>query len=151
MAEGAAAAAIVGTGFSIFSQIEEAKAQEEAALAQATAKEAQAVELLRRNEFNIDQLQREATRFKARQLGAVVASGATIDSSVSLLQLEQTNRDLFREISAQREEALFKARALRAGADIDTRLAGDIREAGNLRAIGTAIGGAGRLAGSGIF
>jgi len=147
MAEGAAVASIVGTGFSVFGQLKQAKAQKEAAEAQGRAKQAQAFELLRRSEFNIDQLQEEAERFKAKQRTAFAASGVDVGSGVSLVQLEQLNRDLVEEVQVQREEALFKARALEAGADVDTRLAGDIERAGNLSAFGTTLAGAGSVLG----
>jgi len=62
-----------------------------------------------------------------------------------LLQLEQTNRDLIEEIESQREEAEFKATILRSGANVDTRLAGDINRAGNFNAIGTGLAGLGNI------
>jgi len=141
MATGAAVAAVVGTGFSIFGQLKQAKAQKEAALAQADAKRAQAFELLERVEFNIDQLEEETEKFKGRQRAAFAASGVDVGSGVSLVQMEQVNRDLIEEIQAQREEARFKAAALEAGADVDTRLGGDISQAGRLGAIGTGLKG----------
>ncbi len=141
MATGAIAATAVSTGFGIMGQIEQSKAQEKAAIEQASAKRAQAQEMLRRNEFNIDQLEQETAQFKARQTAAFAASGVDISSGSSLVKLEQLNRDLIEETQAQQEEARFKAAALEAGADVDTRLGSDIRKAGELGAIATGFRG----------
>lgn len=141
MATGAAIATGVGVGLSAFGQIEQARAQKKAAQAQADAKRLQAFEVLRRSEFNIDQLEEEARRFRGQQTTAFAKAGVDVGSGASLVQLEQLNRDLVDEIESQREEARFKAQALFEGADIDTRLSGDLQTAGQIRAVGTTLQG----------
>lgn len=147
MAEGAVAALAVGTAFDVFGSINEAKAQEDAAKADANAKRLQAQELLRRSEFNIDQLEAETERFRSSQVGAAAAGGIDVGSGATLIQLEQLNRDLQEEVAAQREEAEFRAAALNAGADVSLSLAGDIRRAGRLGAVASGLQGIGRIAG----
>ena len=80
-------------------------------------------------------------------VAAFAKAGVDVGSGVSLLQLEQVNQDLVEEISVQRQEAAFKAKALQAGADLDTRLAGDVRRAGDIRSIATGLTGIGSAAG----
>ena len=141
MAEAAAIAAVAGVGINILGQNAQAKAQERAALAQAEAKRLQAFEVLRRSEFNIDELEAEAKRFRGQQTAAFAKSGVDVGSGASLVQLEQLNRDLVEQVAVQREEADFKAKQLFAGADIDTKLSGDIRTAATFNMIGSGLQG----------
>lgn len=145
MASGAAIGVLaVGTGLSLYGEYKQAQAQADAVRAQADAKRAQAFEILGRAEVNIERLRREAEVFKARQTGAVVRGGAEIRGQ-TLIQLEQTNSDVLEAIADQRREADFKAEQLFRGADIDTRLAGDIGAASRLSLLGGTLGGAGRV------
>lgn len=146
MAVGAAVAAIAGTAFTLHNQSKQAKAQERQLKQTAEAKEKQAFELLRRAEFNIDQLQRETEKFKARQQGSLIRGGLAGGSQLSLILLEQTNSEMLDSAQAQREEAKFKATTLLSGADIDTRLAGDVAGALPFAQGATLLQGAGAVA-----
>jgi len=152
MAAGAIVAGVAiaaGTAISIYGKQKEGKAQEEAIRAGAEAKRQQAFEILGRSETNIVRLREEAEIFKARQTGQVVRGGAAIRGN-TLIQLEQTNRDVLNSIADQRREAAFKADQLRRGADIDFQLAGDLRSSRRLSLIGGIIGGAGKAASAGF-
>ena len=143
MATGAAVAVVGGTALKIAADRKAAKAKARAARAEAGAKRAQAFELLERFEINADALRQEGEQFKATQIAIAAGTGLAEKSLLTLM--EDTNRKITREISNQRREAEFKADQVIAGADIDTKLAGDIKSASRLQTIGTFLQGASRL------
>ena len=135
----ATGAVVAGAGLSIYSQIKSGQAQKEAAENQSALKRAQAQELLKRTEFNIDVLQEKAKVFRQAQVGAFAKSGVSIDSGVSLVQLEQLNADLADEVEIRRDEARFKADALFSDSLSDISLGEDLQTASFLGALGTGL------------
>lgn len=139
----AAAAGLVGTGLGVYADYQKSKAQQRAVEEGADAKRQQAYELLSRSDVNIQRLKREAEVFKATQVGQVARSGAALRGN-TLIQMEQLNSDLLETIADQRREAAFKAEQLMRGADIDTRLASDIRQDRSLSLFAGILGTAGK-------
>lgn len=147
MATGAAiAVAVASTGVQMYSARKAAKAQERTMRAKAEAKRIQAEELLKRNEYNIEQLELEAEEFSGAQIARMAKSGVGLGVGVSLTALEQTQERLTRAVNISRREAEFKASQLRAGADIDTRLGSDIRSASRRERAGIFLSGAAKTA-----
>lgn len=137
MATGAAVAVVAGAAIQMYGQYKSSRARERAARAQADAKKQQAFEILDRFEVNAGLLRRKGEQFKSQQILATVASGVEISDTTTLVALEDTNSKITEQIAFERREAQFKAKQLFAGADIDTRLAGDIRKALPLQQTGT--------------
>ncbi len=148
MAAGAAAIAVTvaSTAVQMHSARKAAKAQERAMRAQAEAKRIQAEELLKRSEFNIEELELEAEQFAGAQIAELGKSGVGLGVGVSLVALEQTQERLTKAVNISRREAEFKAEQLRAGADIDTRLSSDIRSASRRERTGIFLGGVAKTA-----
>tara|TARA_R100001530_G_scaffold135677_1_gene113510 strand:+ start:974 stop:1435 length:462 start_codon:yes stop_codon:yes gene_type:complete len=124
-----------------------AKAQERAMRAKAEAKRIQSEELLKRSEFNIEQLEMEAEEFQGEQISRIAKSGIGGGVGLSLSLLEQTQDRLIRAVNISRREAEYKAEQLRAGADIDTRLSSDIRSTSRRERVGIFLGGAAKASG----
>lgn len=141
MATGAAAAAIVGTGVSIFGQLKAAKDQKRAARSAAEARRVQADEILARSEINIQELKRQAQGFKARQSAAFASSGVDIGSGAPLVAMENTNRVVMSAVENRRKEAAFRAESILRGAALSDQQAEDISKAGKLQAFGTGLSG----------
>lgn len=141
MAAGAAAAAIVGTGVQMIGQRKQAKAQKKAAETQAAAKRTQAEEVLKRSKINIERTKGQAEDVRSKQLSAFVAGGVDISSVATVQQNLALQEDLLENIMDQEREANFVAMQLEKGADIDTRLAGDIDKSSKLSMIGQGISG----------
>jgi len=150
MATGAAAAGIgivvAGTAAQMIAARKAAKAEERALRAKADAKRIQATELLKRSEFNIKELELEAEEFKAAQTTSFAKAGVALGTGVSLSALEDTQARLTKAVNQSRKEAQFKAGQLRAGADIDSRLASDSRSVSRRERAGIFLGGAGKIA-----
>ena len=143
--EGAAAAAIVGTAISVSAKRKAAKAEARAASERAEAKRKQAYELLDRFEINKQVLQREGKQIKSRQTAAFTKGGIDVGTGTPLHVMEDTNLKIDREIINQKREAEWKADALMRGADIDLRLAGDIKKASDLETMGSFLNTGARL------
>ena len=141
MATGAAVAAVVGTGVTIYGQQKEAKAKARAAKKNAELKRLQALELLDRFEINSQALMAEGELLKDRQKVDLASRGIDIGSGSALSVIEETNALVARQLILDRKEAEFKAQQLRSGADMDVELAGDIRSAANIRSVGTFLSG----------
>lgn len=146
MAYGAAAVAVVATTASIIGAKKAAKAQERAANLKAAHKRVQAAELMKRSEFNIEQLRKDAKDFQSSQQLAFAKGGIALGTGASLEAMQDTTDRLFDEIDIQRREAKFKFDQLMAGADIDTQLGGDIRSVGRTQRVGIFLQGASQVA-----
>ena len=147
-----AAVAIVGAGVQMYGQRKAAKAQEEAAAAQAAAKRLQAQDMLERFAINTSILERQCEMFKQNQLAAFASGGVDIGTGTPLVAMEQTNSAIQQQIAVDKMEVDSKVSALRAGADVDERLGGDIRKASQFQQVGTFLTGmsiAARNAGGG--
>jgi len=147
MATGAAIGiTAAATGFQIIEAKKASKAQERAANLKAAHKRVQAAELMKRSEFNIGQLKKDAKDFQSQQQLAFAKGGIALGTGASLEAMQDTTDRLFDEIDIQRREAKFKFDQLMAGADIDTQLGGDIASAGRTQRVGIFLQGASRVA-----
>ena len=149
MATGSGAAiaiTVAATAVQMHSARKAAKAQERAMKAQAEAKRVQAEELLKRSEFNIEELELDAEQFAGSQIARLGKSGVGLGVGISLVALEQTQERLTKAVNISRRESEFKAEQLRAGADIDTRLSSDIRSSSRIERAGIFLGGASQVA-----
>lgn len=135
------AAAVVGSLLSAKSQMDAADAQAGAAKAQARAKREQAVELLKRARINAERTREQGATLVKGQQASFAAGGVSITSGSTLAVMNDTINKVERNIEDQLQEANFKASMLQKGADVDTSLAGDIRKAGTIGAIGSLISG----------
>lgn len=136
-----AAAYAASTVFSIASQRKASKAQAAAAVADAQAKREQAFELLDRVEVNIEDIKEKGLKLMGAQTGAFIKGGVVSTEGTPLDVLDESFSKIQREEMIQRREAEFKAEQLFAGADIDTRLSGDIVSAGKMQQAATLLGG----------
>jgi len=137
----AAGIALVGTGLQIYGQREASKATERANLEIAESKRLQAFELLDRFETNADALRTRGKRFQDIQASQYAKGGVDIGQGSPLVAQAETLSLVDRQISLERKEAQSKADALMRGADIDTRLAGDVAATRDLQTAGLFMGG----------
>jgi len=147
MAEGAAAAAVVGTIVQLSAKSKEAKAQARAARSNAESKRLAALELLDRFELNTQALIVEGERLKAQQKTDFAGKGIDIGTGSALDVVEETNSLVAQQIILDKKEADFKAGQLLRGAEADVRLAGDIKKGARLEKLGIFLSGAGQVAG----
>lgn len=112
MAEGAAAAAIVGTGIQIYGSAQEAKEKKRVLMAQQQSRNEQAMELMDRYEINAKSLEKDFEKYKAGIEGAVVKSGWAMSGS-PLLAMEQAVKDFHEQQYMNRREAYFSAEQMR--------------------------------------
>lgn len=119
-------AAGIGAGLQVYGQVKGASDRAEAAQAEAVLKNQQADELLSRELINEDVMRRQAgfEELHTTQLGQVLAIHGNLKEG-----LRNSRRD-----------AEFKARMLRSGADIDTKLASDLVSSSYIGAGGTLLG-----------
>lgn len=146
MATGAAAAAVAGTVITIEGQRREARAQASAARQNAKAKRLQALELLDRFDINSQALVLEGELVKGKQKISFASKGIDIGSGSALSTIEETNAIVAKQLILDKKEADFKVEQLRAGADADLTLAGDIKSSQRLRSLGTLFSGVGQTA-----
>jgi hypothetical protein len=144
MAYGAAAVAVIGTGFQIYANNKEAKAKSAAARASADAANKQAIDLLERYRINAEFLKVEGRAFIGDQIAASAELGR---GDAPLLLLEETNMKVQKQLDIEEMEAESKAAAIRSGAQVDLQLAGDIRRANRTRNVGTFLSGVSSIAG----
>jgi hypothetical protein len=140
-----AALAVAGTALQMYGQYQQGQAQADAYAAQAAAKRIQAFDLLDRAEYNIQQTKFEGEAFSDKQLSTFIKSGVEVSGS-ALLALEETAYKISQNVINQRKEADAKAKALFRGADIDTQLSGDVRQATTISMLGTGAVGAYNIA-----
>ena len=134
------------TAYQIYSDRKRAKAEEAAARERGEAKRVQAFELLERFELNAEALRKRGSAFQQEQMAAFAAGGVDVTKGTPLLAMQATKLKVDQQLMIERKEAESKANALFAGADIDTRLAGDIRAAERRGRIGTFLSGAAGVA-----
>lgn len=126
------------------------KAQARAARAQAAAKREQADEMLTRAKFNAAVMREQGRGLQQQQIAAYAKSGVALSSGSTLATLQDTASNVNLGIQQMLDEADFKANQLRMGADIDTRLASDIRSAGKFQTVGTLLSGGASVAGTAL-
>lgn len=118
-----------------------AKAQAAAARAAAAAKQEQAVELLKRAKNNSLLQAEEGKVLQSNQIASYVKSGVSLDSGSTLAMMQNTASVVHSGIQKMLDDADFEANQLRKGADVDNRLAADIRSAGKFQVAGTLLSG----------
>lgn len=132
---------IGGTILGAIGQMKSAKAQAAAARAQAAAKREQADEMLKRAKFNAIVMREQGRTLQAEQIGAFAKSGVALSSGSTLATLQNTVSTVSLSVQQMLDEADFKANQLKMGADVDTRLASDIRSASSWAVGGTLLSG----------
>lgn len=132
---------IGGTILGAIGQRKSAKAQAAAAKAQAAAKREQADEVLKRAKFNAIVMREQGRGLQAQQVASYAKSGVALTSSSTLATLQDTVSTVSLSVQQMLDEADFKANQLRMGADVDTRLASDIKSASNWQVAGTLLSG----------
>lgn len=131
----------VGTLVNAVGQISGANAQADAARKQAVLKNQQADELLSREAINEQILHDEA---KSEMLsGAHEAGGGSEGGGIG--QALTIVKTLNQTIANNQRDAEFKAKMLRAGAEMDQTLASDYQVGGILKSGGTLLSGAGDI------
>lgn len=138
-----AAAAVAGTGMSIYGQISGAQAQAEAAKRNAELKNQQANELLAREAINEAAIRKVAGITATRYSSAAAATGFEGGGVGGQVEIFMNAQDA---ITNSQREAFFKASMLRQGAEIEASLASDavtaawITGAGSLLTTGAQVG-----------
>jgi uncharacterized protein HemX len=131
--------AVAGLGVSVYGQIKAAQDEAQARREKAANEEAQAVELMSREDVNesrmMDQERQQELNFGSRA-AAAGGEGTTLGGMLEL------HRQSEQAISFARRDAEFKAKMIRAGAQIDTNLASDAITAGTIGAAGSLLTGA---------
>lgn len=143
----AVGAAIVGAGISTYGAIKSASDQADLDNARARIADQQAEEIQQRELANESLRDQQAYRQKLQFASSYAASGKAGVGIGSQLQI-QSQSDLQSMMSNR--EAKFQAFMLHQQAGIDTTMANDVIEAGNLNAAGAAVSGLGAAARGGM-
>lgn len=142
MAAVAAGAAVVGAGVAIYGEIESGQAKANAAKLDAQLKNQQADELMSR-EANNEQLIQQQSERDQKDYGAAFAGSGREGGGIGGIMTIQKNTAI--TIANSQRDAEFKAKMLRAGANIATNLASDEVNASYITGAGTIITGAAKL------
>jgi hypothetical protein len=129
-----AAIAVAGIAIDVIGRVNEADDQADAAARTAAIKDAQARELLERNAIN-EKILRERAEFQEH--GYIAAVADTGFGGGGLGGVMKIRRDLAMTLENNRRDAEFRARMLRAGADVDMQLASDAVSASYISGAGT--------------
>lgn len=119
-----------------------ANAEANAAEKDAQFKLGQADEIERRAKLKTGQMEVEGEKIKGSQVAGYGASGFDLSGS-PLLVLEETAHNVSTEIAQMNQDSAWKAKQLRAGAEVSMDLASDKRTAGYIGAGGSILGLAG--------
>lgn len=117
-------------------------AQADAAERNAALKNAQADELLAREEINQELMREQAFQAEQNFGSAFAMTGKEGGGIGGMLTIHS---QLERNLRLSRREAEYKAKILRAGGEIDQQLGSDLQTAGWITGAGTLIGGATNL------
>jgi hypothetical protein len=145
-----AAVSAAGSLLAAKGQADAASAQSAAAKRIARAKRRQAAELLERAEINVERMREGGVRLVKEQQAAFASGGVALGSGSTLAVMNDAINKTEQGIQDMMADARSKAASLKAGADVDTRLAGQIQEASKFQVAGTLLSGAvstGRAAG----
>lgn len=126
----------LGTGANVYGNVKAAGAQASAAEKNAALKNAQADELISRQAIN-ERILRERSEENAASYAGAAGLG---ESGGGIGGVMKIKADLEETILNSRREADFKAKMLRAGAEIDTQLSSDITDAAWITGAGTVLG-----------
>lgn len=143
----AIAGSLVGSGISAAGQVAAGKARSRAAREEAEARFAQADEVLRRADINVQRAQRQASELEGRQIGAFARGGVALAGS-ALMFIEETQARAREDIAEIRISARKNAENIVLGGKALEAQAGSIQSAANLGAFGTVFGGVAGAAGS---
>jgi len=126
----------VASAIQIYGQVKTGVSQAKAANASAELKNMQADELLARQAIN-EEVMRNAYERTSREVGAVQLSrGFDVSGAGATAEMLLDFRS---NLTNSRREADFKARMLRAGAEIDQNLASDVRTGTIIAGFSTAV------------
>lgn len=134
------AAAVIlaaGTAISVYGQMQQAKAQSDAANKDASAKQAMAQEVLDRQQFNKETLTRQGDIMVGNQASQYAAGNVDVGSGSPLAAMENTLAATRRKIHIDDQEANFRAQQYLIGATSEQEFASQSQQAGNIRAGGT--------------
>lgn len=134
------ALAIGSTALSIYGQNEQRKENAKAARRKAAIQRMQAKETLRRFEVEKTIIELQSENFKATQAAISAAQGGR--STGSYIQMEQTAKNVSREIYNLSREAEFRADQILRGADFTEQVAEDQENASFINMFSTALSGA---------
>jgi hypothetical protein len=137
------AVAGAGIGMSVAGQLNAASSQSDVEKEKAAAAAAQAQEVAQREAFNDVQAQDQTFKSKLDFASSFASSGKQGAGIGSQLEIQRQS-DL--AIKVADEQASFQESMLRQGGSLDTELAGQYQEAGDLNAAGTILAGAGKMA-----
>lgn len=138
-------AAAAGAAVSAYSQYQSARAQADAQQNQAQLDRARSLEVIERNRINNDLLERSSRQVQGTQLAQAAASGFSLDLGIMQI-LEETARLSEEEQLRNLRVAKWEATMINSGAEARERGADQLRTAGTISAIGTALAGAADIA-----
>jgi len=140
-------AATIGSSLlSAASSIDGANAQAEAAKAQARAQRAQADMLIKRALINKERMRNSGVGMQKEQVAAFAASGVDLSSGSLLQVLNDTQNKIDQSVDDMMADANYEAAAIRTGAKIMDKQAGQIRQAGQIQAFGSLLSAGGNIA-----
>lgn len=135
-------AMVAGTAVQMYGQYKQSRNQAEAEERQAAIRRMQSQEMLARQVLN-EQVLRDA---EIQEEGKAVAlAGESGTGNLGLGSIMRLRHNLSRTIEFSRREASFKAKMLELGADVDTKLASDMRSAGDIGMAGTLLTGVAKV------
>lgn len=137
--------AVAGTALSVYGQLKAANAEQEAAQREADNRRLQAEEVLRRGKEKEITLTHQGEQLLGAQATGFGKSGITLEGS-PLLAMETARNAITRDILESRRDSQFRADQLIRGADAQTILAEQRREAANWNVAGTILTSASNVA-----
>jgi hypothetical protein len=129
-------AALVGTGAQVYGNVAAARSQEEAARREAEFKMIQADELMERQRINEQIMVEQGDEMGSAYVAAFASTGRGGGGVGGQLRIK---RDVERSIANSHREAEFKAKMLRAGADVEMDLASDAVSAAWISSAGSVL------------
>lgn len=142
----AAALAVGGTGLSVMGQIEEAEARAAEARRQAAIGRLRAQEIEERAVINEKAIKKRGDKTAGEQVAAFAKGGVDVGKGTAATAIEETANEVMQEVMNTRREARFEAHLARLGADSTEQAAKQLLKAGQVRAAGTLLSGAGNMA-----
>lgn len=136
-----AAVVTAGSLISAFGQSKASKAQADAARKMARAKRQQALTLLERAEENRERIRLSGANLVKEQQASFASGGVVAGAGSTLAVMNDTMNKTEQQSIDMMTDARSKAAALRAGADVDMQLAGDIQSASGYQLAGSLISG----------
>ena len=136
-----AAVSVAGSLLAANGQSNAAKAQAAAAKRIAAAKRQQATDLLKKAEINVGRMRLGGVRLVKEQQAAFASGGVQLGKGSTLNIMNDAINRTEQGIIDMKNDAESKAAALRAGADVDVSLAGDIAAASKFQVAGTLLSG----------